>query len=146
MNNQTLNIAQATILNKFNSLKPKDIEIDFDGQDDLITVTFPMNDEFDLSIVFDSFITYPDDYSILCERTKFKESIYVSQYDSDLDYECNVDLSFMLRHIENFIFSKEYKSDLEVFFDKDSVEKSWSAEKEYSNPMRTYGLSNSDFT
>lgn len=143
MSNITLNIAQADILNKFNSLSPKDIDIEFDSKE--FRTTFELNDEFELVIYFDCNASYVDEYSMLVEDVKYQKSVYASQYDSDLDEECNIDLSFMLEHIENFIGSKEYKNDREVFFDKDDLEGSWVSDKEYYSPMNTYGLSNSDF-
>lgn len=143
MSNITLNIAQADILNKFKSLKPKDIDIEFDSKE--LRTTFELNDEFELVIYFDCNTSYVDEYSMLVEDVKYQKSVYASQYDSDLDEECNIDLSFMLEHIENFIGSKEYKNDREVFFDKSDLEGSWVSDKEYYSPMNTYGLSNSDF-
>lgn len=143
-----LNIAQADILNKFKSLvneSPEDINIDLFYDNNQIMVDFQLNDEFDLVIYLNSDVSTPDDYSILCEGTKYNKAVYASQYDSDLDEECNIDLSFMLEHIENFIVSDEFKTKQEVFFEKSDLEGSWIAEKEYNNPMNTYGLSNSDF-
>lgn len=145
MSNQTLNIAQADILNKFKSLKPKDINIDLFYDDSQIMVDFPLNDKFDLVLYFKSDVSTPDEYSILCENTKYDKAYYASQYDSDLDEECNIDLSFMLEYIEDFILSKEFKAKEEVFFDKSDLEGSWVSDKEYYSPMNTYGLSNSDF-
>lgn len=146
MSNTTLNIAQADILNEFKSLEPKDINVDLFYDDNQIMVGFPLNDEFDLVLYFKSDVSAPDDYSILCEGTKYHKAVYASQYDSDLDEECNVDLSFMLEHIENFIVSDDFKIKEEVFFESSDLESSWVAEKEYNNLMKTYGLSNSDFT
>lgn len=143
MSNITLNIAQADILNKFNSLSPKDIDIEFDSKE--FRATFELNDEFELVIYFDCNTSYIDEYSMLVEDVKYQKAVYASQYDSDLDEECNIDLSFMIEHIENFIGSKEYKNDREVFFDKSDLEGSWVSDKEYYSPMNTYGLSNSDF-
>ncbi|CAH1193485.1 Hypothetical protein DAL_134 [Psychrobacter phage D'Alembert] len=140
-----LNIAQADVLNKFKSLEPKDINVDLFYDDNQIMVDFPLNDEFDLVIYLNSDVSTPDDYSILCEGTKYNKAVYASQYDSDLDEECNVDLSFMLEHIENFIVSDDFKIKEEVFFESSDLESSWEVEKEYNNPMKTYGLSNSDF-
>lgn len=141
-----LNIAQQDILNKFKAVQPKDIEVDFDS--DLITVYFELNPEFDLYLYFNSDVSYPDDYSILCENTNYRGAILVSQYDSDLDEECNIDLSFMFEYIENYLVSEEYNKlnkHSQVFFEKSDLEGSWIAEKEYNNPMKAYGLSNSDF-
>ena len=146
MSNITLNIAQANILNKFKSIEPKDINVDLFYDDNQIMIDFPLNDKFDLVIYFKSDVSTPDDYSILCEGTKYHKAVYASQYDSDLDEDCNIDLSFMLKHIENFIVSDEFKTKQEVFFEKSDLEGSWVAEKEYNSPMKTYGLSNSDFT
>ena len=143
MTNITLNIAQADILNKFKSLSPKDIDIEFDSKE--FRTTFELNDEFELVIYFDCNTSYVDEYSMLVEDVKYQKSVYASQYDSDLDEECNIDLSFMSEHIEKFIGSKEYKNDREVFFDKSDLEGSWVSDKEYYSPMNTYGLSNSDF-
>ena len=141
-----LNIAQIHILNKFKSLEPKDINVDLFYDDNQIMIDFPLNDEFDLVIYFKSDVSTPDDYSILCEGTKYHKAVYASQHDSDLDEECDIDLSFMLEHIENFIVSDDFKIKEEVFFEKSDLESSWVAEKEYNSPMKTYGLSNSDFT
>lgn len=146
MSNITLNIAQADILNKFKSIQPKDINIDLFYDDNQIMIDFPLNDEFDLVIYFKSDVSTADDYSILCEGTKYHKAVYASQYDSDLDEECNIDLSFMLEHVENFIVSDEFKIKQEVFFEKSDLEGSWVADKEFYSPMKTYGLSNSDFT
>ena len=146
MSNTNLNIAQAEILNKFKSLiknSPKDIDIEFDSNE--FKASFELNDEFELVIYFDCETTYTDKYSMLVEGTKYREAVYASQYDSDLDEECNIDLSFMLEHIENFICSGKYKNDREVFFDGGDLEKSWVSHKEHYSPMKTYGLSNSDF-
>lgn len=140
-----LNIIQQDILNKFKSTEAKDINIDFFSDNNQIMVDFPLNDEFDLVIYFDSEVSSPDEYSILCENTKYSNAVYASQYDSDLDEVAKVDLSFMLEHVESYILSDDYKSKKEVFFEKSDLESSWVAEKEYSNPMKTYGLSNSDF-
>ena len=144
MLNTTLNIAQADILSKFHTTASKDINIDLFYDDNQIMVDFPLNDEFDLVIYLNSDVSTPDDYSILCEGTKYNKAVYASQYDSDLDKECNIDLSFILKHIENFIVSGDYKSKEEVFFDEGDLESSWVADKEYNSPMNTYGLSNSD--
>lgn len=146
MSNITLNIAQADILNKFKSLEPKDINVDLFYDDNQIMIDFPLNNKFDLVIYFKSDVSAPDDYSILCEGTKYYRAVYASQYSNDLDEECNIDLAFMLEHIENFIVSDEFKIKQEVFFEKSDLEGSWVADKEYNNPMNTYGLSNSDFT
>lgn len=140
-----LNIIQQDILNKFKSTEAKDINIDFFSDNNQIMVDFPLNDEFDLVIYFDSEVSSPDEYSILCENTKYHKAIYASQYDSDLDEDAKVDFSFMLQHIEDFILSGEYKIKQEVFFEKSDLESSWVSEKEYQNPMKAYGLSNSDF-
>lgn len=140
-----LNLAQLLILNKFRTTATKDINIDLFCDDNQIMVDFPLNDEFDLVVYFKSDVSTPDDYSILCEGTKYNKAVYASQYDSDLDEECSVDLSFMLEHIENFILSDDFKIKEEVFFESSDLESSWEAEKEYNNPMKTYGLSNSDF-
>lgn len=148
MLNTNLNIAQIHILDKFKSLinkSPEDINIDLFYDDNQIMVDFPLNDEFDLVLYFKSDVSTPDDYSILCEETKYHKAVYASQYDSDLDEECNVDLSFMLEHIENFILSKDFKIKEEVFFEKSDLEGSWVSDKEFYSPMKTYGLSNSDF-
>ena len=145
MLNDILNIAQVGILNKFKSSSPKDINIDLFYDDNQIMVDFPLNDEFDLVIYFKSDVSTPDDYSILCEETKYHKAVYASQYDSDLDKECGIDLSFMLEHIEDFICSGKYENDREVFFDGGDLEKSWVSHKEHYSPMKTYGLSNSDF-
>lgn len=140
-----LNITQLDILNKFKTTASKNINIDLFYDDNQIMVDFPLNDKFDLVIYLNSDVSTPDDYSILCEGTKYNKAVYASQYDSDLDVECNVDLSFMLEHIENFIVSSDFKIKEEVFFEKSDLEGSWVAEKEYNSPMKTYGLSNSDF-
>lgn len=140
-----LNIAQADILNKFKSLEPKDINVDLFYDDNQIMIDFPLNDEFDLVIYFKSDVSTPDDYSILCEGTKYHNAVYASQYSNDLDEECIIDLTFMLEHIENFIVSDEFKIKQEVFFEKSDLESSWVADKEFYSPMNTYGLSNSDF-
>ena len=145
MLNTNLNIAQADILSKFHTTASKDINIDLFYDDNQIMVDFPLNDEFDLVIYLNSDVSTPDDYSILCEGTKYNKAVYASQYSSDLDEECNVDLAFMLEHIENFIVSNDYKSKEDVFFEKSDLEGSWAADKEHNNPMKTYGLSNSDF-
>ena len=140
-----LNITQADILSKFHTTASKDINIDLFYDDNQIMVDFPLSDEFDLVIYLNSDVSTPDDYSILCEGTKYNKAVYASQYDSNLDEECNVDLSFMLVHIENFIVSDDFKIKEEVFFESSDLESSWVAEKEYNNPMNTYDLSNSDF-
>lgn len=140
-----LNIAQADILNKFESLEPKDINVDLFYDDNQIMVGFPLNEEFDLVIYLNSDVSTPDDYSILCEGTKYNKAVYASQYDSDLDEECSVDLSFMLEHIENFIISDDFKIKEEVFFESSDLESIWEADKEFYSPMKAYGLSNSDF-
>ena len=140
-----LNIAQLNILSKFHTTASKDINIDLFYDDNQIMVDFPLNEEFDLVIYLNSDVSTPDEYSILCEETKYNKAVYASQYDSDLDEECNVDLSFMLENIENFIVSKDFKIKEEVFFESADLESSWEAEKECNNPMKTYGLSNSDF-
>lgn len=156
MLNTNLNIAQADILNKFKATEAKDINIDLFYDDNQIMVDFPLNDKFDLVIYFDSEVSTPDEYSILCENTKWSNAVYASQYDSDLDEECNIDLSFMLEYIENYIYSEAYRDNQrkysssfsnkqEVFFERSDLEGSWIAEKECDNPMKTYGLSNSDF-
>lgn len=145
MSNTTLNIAQVDILNKFKSLEPKDINVDLFYDDNQIMIDFPLNDEFDLVVYFKSDVSTPDDYSILCEGTKYNKAVYASQYSSDLDEECNADLSFMLEHIENFIVSDEFKIKQEVFFEKSDLESSWVTDKEFYSPMKAYGLSNSDF-
>lgn len=140
-----LNIAQLHILSKFKSLEPKDINVDLFYDDNQIMVDFPLNDEFDLVIYFKSDVSTPDDYSILCEGTKYHKAVYASQYSSDLDEECNIDLAFMLEHIENFIVSDEFKIKQEVFFEKSDLESIWVADKEFYSPMKAHGLSNSDF-
>ena len=140
-----LNIAQLHILSKFHTTASKDINIDLFYDDNQIMVDFPLNDEFDLVIYLNSDVSTPDDYSILCEGTKYHKAVYASQYSNDLDGECSVDLSFMLEHIENFIVSDDFKIKEEVFFESSDLESSWVSEKEYNNPMSTYGLSISDF-
>ena len=140
-----LNITQADILSKFHTTASKDINIDLFYDDSQIMVDFPLNDEFDLVIYLNSDVSTPDDYSILCEGTKYNKAVYASQYNSDLDEECNINLSFMLEHIENFIVSDEFKIKQEVFFEKSALESSWVADKEFYSPMKAYGLSNSDF-
>lgn len=140
-----LNIIQQDVLNKFKSLEPKDINIDLFYDDNQIMVDFPLSEEFDLVLYFKSDVSEPDDYSILCENTEYHKAVYASQYDSDLDEYAKADFSFMLQHIEDFILSGKYKTKQEVFFEKSDLESSWVAEKEYQNPMKTYGLSNSDF-
>lgn len=140
-----LNIIQQDVLNKFKSLEPKDINIDLFYDDNQIMVDFPLNDEFDLVLYFKSDVSKPDEWSILCEDTKYHKAVYASEYSSDLDEDAKVDFSFMLQYIEDFILSGEYKVKQEVFFEKSDLEGSWVAEKEYQNPMKTYGLSNSDF-
>ena len=122
-----LNIAQAGILNKFKSLEPKDIDIEFDSKE--FRTTFELNDEFELVIYFDCITTYPDKYSMLVENVKYKKAVFASQYSADLDEECEIDLAFMLEHIEDFIISDGYKSDEEVFFDKRDLESSWVSER-----------------
>lgn len=145
MSNNILNITQADILNNFKSLEPKDINVDLFYDDNQIMIDFPLNDEFDLVIYFKSDVSTPDDYSILCEGTKYHKAVYASQYSNDLDGECSIDLDFMLEYIENFIVSDEFKIKQEVFFEKSDLESSWVADKEFYSPMKAYGLSNSDF-
>ena len=61
MSNNTLNIAQAEILNKFKSLinkSPKDIDIEFDSNE--FKASFELNDEFELVVYFDCETTYTD--------------------------------------------------------------------------------------
>lgn len=145
MLNTNLNITQANILSKFHTTASKDINIDLFYDDNQIMIDFPLNDEFDLVIYFKSDVYAPDDYSILCEGTKYHKAVYASQYSRDLDEECNIDLAFMLEHIENFIVSDEFKIKQEVFFEKSDLEGSWVSDKEYYSPMNTYGLSNNDF-
>lgn len=140
-----LNIDQLHILSKFRTTPTKDINIDLFYDDNQIMVDFPLNDEFDLVLYFKSDVSEPNEWSILCENTKYHKAVYAYQYDSDLDKVCEIDLSFMLEHVENFIVSNDYKSKEEVFFEKSDLESSWVAEKEYQNPMKAYGLSNSDF-
>lgn len=140
-----LNIAQLHILSKFHTTASKDINIDLFYDDNQIMIDFPLNDEFDIVIYFKSDVSTPDDYSILCEGTKYHKAVYASQYSSDLDEECNIDLAFMLEHIENFIVSDDFKIKEEVFFESSDLESSWVADKEFYSPMKAYGLSNSDF-
>lgn len=140
-----LNLAQLHILNKFKATATKDINIDLFYDDNQIMVDFPLNNESDLVLYFKSDVSTPDDYSILCENTKYHKAVYASQYSGDLDKVCKVDLSFMLEHIENLIVSSDYKIKEEAFFEKSDLEGSWVSEKEYNSPMKTYGLSNSDF-
>lgn len=137
--------SQQRVAYKFHTTASKDINIDLFYDNNQIMVDFPLNDEFDLVIYLKSDVSTPDDYSILCEGTKYNKAVYASQYSSDLDKECNIDLAFMLECIENFVVSNDFKTKEEVFFESSDLESSWEVEKEYNNPMKTYGLSNFDF-
>ena len=124
-----LNKDQSNILSKFRTVTTKDIYVDLFSDDNQIMVSFPLNNEIDLSIYLDSDVSTPDDYSILCENTKYSKAIYSSQYNNDSDALCEIDLDFMLEHIEDFIVS-DYKSKKEVFFEMGALKNAWIDAKE----------------
>lgn len=145
--NIMLNIAQQDILNKFKAESKSEhpnIEVEFFYKEDKFDVWFPINDDVDLVISFKSDISYPDDFSTLCENTEVVQAVYSQSYSTEPDFECALDLGFMLQHIEEYIISKEF-SKREVFFDKSCVEEKWIVDYEFNNPNEAYDASNSDF-
>lgn len=136
-------LTEQLVLDLFDDTEADDIE--FDCTNDVITVSLDVNDDFFITISFDTDERVIDDSTILYQDTKYKGALLESQYVGEPSQVLDLDLSKMVIALESFICC-DLNNGVEYFTDGREAREALDNERAYNkSPAAYYGHSQSDF-